>query len=233
MWANSKDAETQKSLDAAASRKELYNGFKDVELTPPAFIQHLIDRYEFLAVSLYELLRPIKEIGWQWWALSAVGLLGVSFVLQLPGFLSKVLQLRKVLATVIFIVWITLTLSLSSAIPVSNWEPDVQIRLKANLKEQVQYETNISLSQGLVSLAKKPSGHTNRITFVCAQYRQCDRGSQKGFQRTRQSRQGYRGWVTCNDKGTRSTRHRLHSYQRLAGGEFVATRIIQRRLRAA
>jgi hypothetical protein len=136
----------------------LYNGFKDVELTPPAFIQHLIDRYEFLAVSLYELLRPIKEVGWQWWALSAVGLLGVSFVLQLPGFLSKVLQLRKVLATVIFIVWITLTLSLSSAIPVSNWEPDVQIRLKANLKEQVQYETNISLSQGLVSWLKSHPG---------------------------------------------------------------------------
>jgi hypothetical protein len=145
----------------------LYNGLSDVEITPPALIQRIINSYELAAVWLYTILRPIKDIEWEWWAAAAAGVLGLSLALNRPGILTRALLLRKVLASAIFIGSVTVAVCLSTAQPVGLWQPDVQVRLKANLQQATLFETKIALSLGLIRwFQEHPGTRTELPAYV-------------------------------------------------------------------
>lgn len=141
----------------------VYNGLQDAEFSPPTFIQTLINGYEYLTVWTYTKLRPVKELEWYWWALAAIGLLCVSFVLNRPRVLTTSLQLRKALSSLVFITWVTVSLSLSSAVPVGNWQPDIEARLRADLREEVRSETQIYLATSLANWFKGHPGLQTRL----------------------------------------------------------------------
>jgi hypothetical protein len=135
-----------------------HNGFIEGQMVPPAILQGLIHEYEFIAVWLYTQLEPLHEITWYWWALGAVLLLLTAYLLDNAKLLSRALALRSALASFLFLATITSSLTLSTAIPVSNWEPDLQARLKARLAEEVRYETELNLA---VELQKWFETHRN------------------------------------------------------------------------
>ena len=73
----------------------------------------------------------------------------VSWVLEAPTLLDRMLRLRQILAALVFTVTITSSCGFSCLVAVDNWQPDVQLRLQAGLKEQSFYEATIRLSQDL------------------------------------------------------------------------------------
>ena len=126
-----------------------YNGFIDGEMTPPQFLQKAINAYEYAAVWMYDALEPVKELPWFWWALGALSLLFLSYLSDSPRFLSVGLWLRGLLSSLVFVVAVTTSLSLSASIHVWNWEPNMQLRLKAAFKEKVSHETELNLAEEL------------------------------------------------------------------------------------
>src|SRR5208337_2439001 len=122
-----------------------YNGFIDGEMAPPQFLQEAINAYEYAAVWMYHALEPVRELPWFWWALGALGVLLLSYLSDSPKLLVTSLWLRGLLASFICVVAVTTSLSLSASIHVWNWEPDMQLRLKAAFKEKVSHETELNL----------------------------------------------------------------------------------------
>ena len=127
----------------------LYNGLPQGGIRPPVILDTIIKSYEYFAVSLNDLLAPIGDVAWYWWAAGACALLIVSWVLEAPTLLDRMLRLRQTLAALVFTVSITSSCGFSCLVAVDNWQPDVQLRLQAGLKEQSFYEATIRLSQDL------------------------------------------------------------------------------------
>jgi hypothetical protein len=123
-----------------------YNGFKDAHMIPPPGIAWLIHAYEYLSVSLYTTLEPIKEMAWYWWVLAIFGLLLFSMVLRLPRLFSTSLRLRETLDAIIFITWVTTSVGVSATLGADNYEPNIQARLHAHLQETMLYETKLNLA---------------------------------------------------------------------------------------
>jgi hypothetical protein len=63
--------------------------------------------------------------------------------------LTSARDLRRSLFAVLFIVSVTTSLGLSSAVPIGNYEPDIQVRLNGALKEHLKAEVKISLAESL------------------------------------------------------------------------------------
>jgi hypothetical protein len=145
----------------------VYNGLNDVEIAPPEFVGSAIRGYEHFAVTVHELLAPIMHIEWYWWTAAASGLLLLCWVLEQPKLLSGALYVRQLMVGLIFVTSITASLGLSASVPIGDWEPDVQLRLKADVKEQVLNEAKLNLAADLATwFTEHPGTQTNLPVYV-------------------------------------------------------------------
>jgi hypothetical protein len=127
----------------------LYNGLPDLGIAPPSPLEAVIKLYEYGAVQLNAVLQPIGEVAWYWWVGAATILVLVAFVLEAPSIVDHVLWLRRALSALVFAAGITGAVGFSALLPTGSWQPDVQARLQAHLKEQSFYESTITVSQEL------------------------------------------------------------------------------------
>jgi hypothetical protein len=127
----------------------LYNGLADLGIALPAALDAVIKLYEYGAVRLNELLQPIGEVPWYWWVGAAVTLLFVAAIFEAPSIVNRALRLRQAMAALVFMASITGSIGFSALNVIKDWQPDVQARLYAKLKEQSFYESTITVSQEL------------------------------------------------------------------------------------
>lgn len=127
----------------------LYNGLPDAGIAPPTALDTLIKLHEYGSVRLNELLQPIHEVPWYWWAGAAVVLALISVALEAPTLVNRTLWLRQAMSALIFMAAITGSVGFSALNEIHNWEPDIQARLHARLKEQSYYQSTITVSQEL------------------------------------------------------------------------------------
>lgn len=131
-----------------------YNGFSDQGETPTAVMSAIITTYELAAVRLNEILSPIPDVSWQVWAILAITILALTWILSRPRLLAVSLAVRSALQNAIFAAAVTASIGFSYTQAARDWEPDLQKRLEAHLKDKVHYETTIKLSQGLMDWFK-------------------------------------------------------------------------------
>lgn len=127
----------------------LYNGLPDAGIGTPTALHEVIKSYEYGAVRLNGYLQPIGEVPWYWWGGAAVTLLLVALALEAPSLVKRALWLRQAMSALVFMAGITGAVGFSALNPIDNWEPDIQARLHARLKEQSYYQSTITVSQEL------------------------------------------------------------------------------------
>ena len=132
-----------------------YNWFSDQGETATGVTGAFITRYEFAAVKLNKFLSPISEVGWQVWALLAVTILTLTWITSHPRLLPAALALRSALQNAIFAAAVTASIGFSYTQAAREWEPDLQKRLEAHLKDKVHYETSIVLSERVTDWFKR------------------------------------------------------------------------------
>lgn len=132
-----------------------YNGLGDQGETPAGAMSAIITAYELGAVRLNQILGPLTEAAWQFWAILAVTILALTWILSLPRLLAASLALRSALQNAIFVAAITGSIGFSYTQAAREWEPDLQKRLEAHLKNKVYYETSIKLSEGMMDWLKR------------------------------------------------------------------------------
>lgn len=133
----------------------VYNGFSDQGETATGLISGVISTYELGAVRLNVVLSPVSEVSWQVWAFLAVTILALTWALSRPRLLAASLVLRRVLQNAIFAAAVTASIGFSYTQEAREWEPDLQKRLEAHLKDKVHYETSITLSEGVMDWFKR------------------------------------------------------------------------------
>ncbi len=126
-----------------------YNSLSDQDEISAGVIGVVIPAYELAAVRLNEALSPIAEVSWQAWAILAITILVLTWVLSRPRLLTVSLALRGKLQNAIFAAAVTASIGFSYTQAAREWEPDLQKRLEAHLKDKVHYETSITLAGGL------------------------------------------------------------------------------------
>ena len=126
-----------------------YNVFGDSGQTSWPLLEAVIGNYEYAAVVLNRWLAPVSDIVWYWWAGFAVLLLLLTFILAQPAIADTGLKLQRSLQSLIFTAAVTGSIGFSYTAPAPNWEPNLQRRLEAHLKQKVVYETSIELSYAI------------------------------------------------------------------------------------
>ncbi len=126
---------------------------------------------ENAAVTLNMWLAPISNLEWYWWALFAVSILALTWILSRPAILRFGLGLQKALQTVIFAAAVTASIGFSYTTAGLNWEPDVQKRLEAHLKDKLRYETEIQMSAAVEQWFKADPSHAAHLAGLAQNYR--------------------------------------------------------------
>ncbi|MGO8955715.1 MAG: hypothetical protein ACLP1W_02690 [Rhodomicrobium sp.] len=135
-----------------------YNGFSDQGETARGMIGSIITTYELAAVRVNEVLSPVSEVPWSVWAILAFTILAMTWITSRPRLLTESLAFRSALQNVIFGVAVTASIGFSYTKSAGEWEPSVQKRLEAHLKDKVRYEASIELSEALVDWFKRDPG---------------------------------------------------------------------------
>lgn len=162
----------------------LYNGLPDMGFAVPPLLAPVAKGYEYLAVSLNSLLAPLGDIAWYWWLGGACGVLVLSWVLERPSLHAKALRLREVIAAAVFALAITGSVGFSYLTPAGTWEPNLQSRLQASLKEQAFYQATISLSEELSRWFASPGGRATHLPLYVRSFEDAIREVQAGREST-------------------------------------------------
>jgi hypothetical protein len=131
----------------------------------------LLKNYENAAVTFNLWLEPIADLPWYWWALFAVSILALTWILSRPAILRFSLGLQKALQTVIFAAAVTASIGFSYTMPGLNWEPSVQTRLEAHLKDKLRYETEIQMSAAVEEWFKADPSRARPVAELAKNYR--------------------------------------------------------------
>ena len=131
----------------------------------------LLKGYENAAVTLNMWLAPIGDLKWYWGALFAVSILALTWILSRPAILRFGLGLQKALQTVTFAAAVTASIGCSYTTAGLNWEPDVQKRLEAHLKDKLRYETEIQMSAAVEQWFKADPSHAAHLAGLAQNYR--------------------------------------------------------------
>jgi hypothetical protein len=175
----------------------LYNGLPELGIAVPSFLAPMVKAYEYLAVSVNDLLAPLSDIAWYWWLGVACGVLVLSWLLELPRLHATALHLREVLAAAVFALAVTGSVGFSYLVPAGAWEPNLQSRLQASLKEQAFYQATISLSEELSRWFTSPGGRTTHLPLYV-------RSFEDAIQEIRTGREGTQARTEDIRKGTQA-----------------------------
>jgi hypothetical protein len=161
-----------------------YNVFGDSGQISWPVLETVIKNYEYAAAILNALLLPVSDIEWYWWAAFAVLLLLLTWILSRPRILEAGLKMQRLLQSMIFAAAITASIGFAYTAPAPNWEPSLQKRLEAHLKDKLRYETTIELSAAVEQWFKANPARAIPLAALARNY-------EKVLSEAKESSEGY------------------------------------------
>jgi hypothetical protein len=146
--------------------------YNNIGSNPPPALDAFIKGYENAAVTLNMWLAPLSGLEWYWWAAFFVSVLALTWILSRPAILRFSLGLHKLLQTAIFTAAVTASIGFSYTTPGLSYEPDVQKRLEAHLKDKLRYESEIQMSVTVQDWYKADPSRARALATLANNYRQ-------------------------------------------------------------